>query len=62
MSHKVSSLLLVLLALAITAGNAQTKPLTNNDIVQMTKANFDEQTIVKARGNVVVSFVELEHH
>ncbi len=48
MSHKVSSLLLVLLALAITAGNAQTKPLTNNDIVQMTKASFDEQTIVKA--------------
>lgn len=48
MSPKVSSLLLVLLALAITAGNAQTKPLTNDDIVQMTKAGFDEQTIVKA--------------
>jgi hypothetical protein len=48
MSHKVSSLLVVLLALAIAAGNAQTKPLTNDDIVQMTKAGFDEQTIVKA--------------
>ena len=48
MSHKVSSLLLVLLALAITAGNAQTKSLTNDDIVQMTKAGFDEQTVVKA--------------
>jgi hypothetical protein len=48
MSPKVSSLLLVLLALAISAGNAQTKLLTNDDIVQMTKAGFDEQTIVKA--------------
>jgi hypothetical protein len=38
----------VFLALAVTAAVAQTKPLTNDDIVQMTKAGFDEQTIVKA--------------
>lgn len=48
MSHKVSFLFLVLLALAIATGDAQTKPLTNVDIVQMAKAGFDEKTIVKA--------------
>jgi hypothetical protein len=48
MSPKVSFLLLVSLALAITSANAQIKPLTNDDVVQMTKAGFDEQTIVKA--------------
>jgi hypothetical protein len=48
MNPKVSFLLLVSLALAITSANAQIKPLTNDDVVQMTKAGFDEQTIVKA--------------
>lgn len=39
---------LLSLALAISVAFAQTKPLTNEDIVQMTKAGFDDQTIVKA--------------
>lgn len=32
----------------ISIASTQTKPLTNDDVVQMTKAAFDEQTIIKA--------------
>jgi hypothetical protein len=47
MMYRLYCLLLLVFSLTITV-YAQTKPLTNDDIVQMVKGGFDEQTIVKA--------------
>lgn len=42
------SLVLVFLIVATVPAVAQNKPLTNEDIVQMVKGGFDDQTIIKA--------------
>ena len=47
MSRRVLPFLLVVLPLFAAIAFTQTKPLTNDDIVNMTKAGFEEQTIVK---------------
>ncbi|MCI0419233.1 MAG: hypothetical protein L0387_12230 [Acidobacteria bacterium] len=39
---------IILLAAAVQVTLAEKKPLRNEDIIQMTKAEFDEETIVKA--------------
>jgi len=44
----LTSLLLFVLSATLLALGQTKKPLTNNDVVQMVKAGFDEATIVKA--------------
>jgi hypothetical protein len=48
MTYRLYWLFLLVLSLSVTVSYAQTKPLTNDDIVQMVKGGFDEQTIIKA--------------
>src|SRR5438552_16257380 len=45
---KLSTASLLYLFLAFSSLAAQTKALTNDDIVQLVKAGLDEQTVVKA--------------
>lgn len=48
MSQKILKLAPLFLVLATLVSNAQNKPLTNDDVVQMVKAGLDAETVVKA--------------
>jgi len=48
MSSRILLIPPLLLSLAVTTLHSQTKPLTNDDVIQMVKGGLDDETIIKA--------------